>query len=171
VIKIAAIILVTPTTNQPWLLALLEQIAEISELYVHIVKGSNYSATLGLRRNELIQEVPSIFTHVMFIDDDDLISVPGMQQSILELKDSLTNSLVIQEQQFNVSGLIGQPRVCCRCITDTHLARIVARLTYAKGLPDKAYATYLLRECKVQVSSQVSYYWRRHDKQISKRGS
>ena len=160
----------TPRTNEIWLNELLLQLTLIPELYPKLIKGSRFSTGLAVRRYEIISSLPDYFTHVMFIDPDDLIDIDGLRHAIYMLPTSTRSSLLLLEQQFREDLLIGKPRICCRVITELGLAKEIAGLTYAKGLPDKAYAVYLHNERRVQVSSKVAYYWRRHDKQISWKG-
>lgn len=163
-------ILTTPKTNQLWLIELTEYLKKLDGVEYEIVDGAPSGKELPLRRLEIIENTDPKYTHIWFVDPDDLIEVKMIESALRQIKDSGIDGVILREQGFvdSIENLVGSPKHCCRVIAPINHAKHAGRMIYAKGLSDTAYTKYIRSIGKFRLQTAVGYYWRQHPDQLHK---
>lgn len=177
--KIYMPIMVIPSTNRQWLNQLLEQLEQLSDVVEpYTIPGATANdggpaiiSDIFKRRYAVMQMIPTHYSHVMWVDPDDLLDLDGFIESIEQLKSSPESSMLLQETKMTEDGKMTDQvgRHCCRIITPLATALRASIESYARGRNDRAYAKVVAGMGPMVRGSVIAYKWRQHTTQLSKR--
>tara|TARA_Y100000593_G_scaffold75007_1_gene138260 strand:- start:9879 stop:10376 length:498 start_codon:yes stop_codon:yes gene_type:complete len=157
--KIIVPIMVYHGTDQELLRETIRSTEPFSDvLTVRLFPGSNGEPNIGIRRAEIIEEIymnnDEGFTHIMFMDDSDLIAEDGFRTALEEMSDI---GIYLKEKAFN--GLDSE-KYCCRHILRLDHSYELSRHTLTRGVKDRQFAEEVNWRLKTPRSSKVAYLWR-----------